>query len=107
MCRYQNCEVVWIVCPRLQESQILQNSSEILPTLHFLHESYKFVQDSGNISTKIAFFRKKTFLQKMRCVILTANSLKTVTFVQIVSFSNNIALKGLNERGSVSQNGLP
>ena len=30
----------------LQESQILQNSSKFSSTLHFLHESYKFVQES-------------------------------------------------------------
>ena len=75
---------------------------KFLPTLHFLQESYKFVQesqilqicynvenfvqDSDNISTKIAFFRKK-FSQKMRCVILTENLLKTVTFVQFCVFS--------------------
>ena len=74
----------------------------ILPTLHFLQKSYKFVQesqilqicynvehflqDSDNISAKIAFFRKK-FLQKMRCVISTKNSFKTVTFVQFSVFS--------------------
>ena len=32
--------------PRLQESQILQNSSKFSSTLHFLQESYKFVQES-------------------------------------------------------------
>ena len=53
-----------------------------MPTLHFLQNSYKFVQepqilqicynvehflqDSDNIFAKIAFFRNK-FLQKMRC----------------------------------------
>ena len=83
--------------PRLQESQILQSSSEILASFAFLQDSYKFVQesqilqicynvehflqDSDNISAKIALLRKK-FVQKKRCVIPTKNLFKTVTFVQ-------------------------
>ena len=70
--------------PRLQESQILQNSSKFSSTLHFLQESYKFVQESqplqicynvehfiqnsDNIFAKNSFFGKK-FLQKLWCVI--------------------------------------
>ena len=84
-----------------------------LPTLHFLQESYKYVQesqilqscydvehflqcrkDSDRISSKLAFSRKK-FLQKMRCVILTKNSFKTVTFVQFCVLLNNICFNGL------------
>ena len=83
---------------------------KFLPTLHFLQESYKFVQESqilqicynvehflqdfGNISAKIAFLRKK-FLQKMRCVISTKNSFKTVRFIQFCVFLNDICFKGL------------
>ena len=74
---------------------------KFLPTLHFLQESYKFVQesqilqscynvehflqDSDNIFAKIAFLRQK-FLQKLQCVISTKNSFKTVTFVQFCVF---------------------
>ena len=74
---------------------------KFLPTLHFLQESYKFVQesqilqscynvehflqDSDNIFAKIAFLRQK-FLQKLQCVISTKSSFKTVTFVQFCVF---------------------
>ena len=46
------CSFIWKIrkprCenPRLQESQILQILSKFLSTLHFLQESYKFVQES-------------------------------------------------------------
>ena len=77
---------------------------KFLPTLHFLQESYKFVQesqilqscynvehflqDSDDIFAKIAFLRQK-FLQKLQCVISTKNSFKTVTFVQFCVFLPN------------------
>ena len=93
---YKSCEII----------------SKFLSTLHFLQESYKFVQesqilqicfniehflqDSDNIFAKTSFFHKK-ILQKTRCVISTKNSLfKTVTFVQFyVFFSQDICIKGL------------
>ena len=93
------CSQLHLVSPRLQESQILPNSSEILA--NFLQESYKFVQesqilqscynvehflqDSDNILAKIAFLRQK-FLQRLQCVISTKNSFKLVTFVQFCVF---------------------
>ena len=69
--------------PRLQESQILQNSSKFSSSLHFLQESYKFVhesqtlqicynvehflQDSDNIFAKKCIFWKEILTKNVMC----------------------------------------
>ena len=64
---------------------------KFLPTLHFLQEAYKFVQELQilqicyNVEHFLQHFCKK-FLQKMRCVTSIKNSFKTVTFVQFCVF---------------------